>query len=146
MASRRAALSSRFASFPPLADSVADSSSLQSGQRLAKPGFPGLSSNSSPHFTQILIGKAMNKYQNIAAFSILRLPDRSRPQSIFTFLNFKSIPPEIGVEFWLSKFMKAQMHGAFSEVFHEPNSLHAFSLLPLARDHYLYLGEGASKI
>ena len=35
---------------------TADSSSLQSGQRLAKPGFPGFNSNSSPHTTQVLIG------------------------------------------------------------------------------------------
>jgi len=40
-------------------DVASASSSLHDGQRLAKPGFPGLSSNSSPHTTQVLIGNAI---------------------------------------------------------------------------------------
>ena len=35
------------------------SGSLHSGHRLAKPGFPGRSSNSSPQATQVLIGNAI---------------------------------------------------------------------------------------
>jgi len=35
------------------------SATLQVGQRLAKPGFPGLSSNSSPQTAQILIGNGI---------------------------------------------------------------------------------------
>lgn len=35
------------------------SGSLQDGQRLAKPGLPGFSSNSSEQTTQTLIGKAI---------------------------------------------------------------------------------------
>src|SRR5258708_38147603 len=46
---------------PEPAGLVADgaSSSLQDGQRLAKPGLPGFSSNSSPQTAQTLMGKAM---------------------------------------------------------------------------------------
>jgi hypothetical protein len=35
------------------------SGALHSGHRLAKPGFPGRSSNSSPQTTQVLIGNAI---------------------------------------------------------------------------------------
>src|SRR3954464_14507196 len=61
-------MASRRAAFAPLSDfngsagfdaAPAESSSLHSGQRLAKPGFPGFSSNSSPQTTQTLIGYAM---------------------------------------------------------------------------------------
>ena len=59
-------MASRRAAFAPLSDFSgsadfwsADSSSLQSGQRLANPGLPGLSSNSSPQTTQVLIGYLM---------------------------------------------------------------------------------------
>jgi len=57
MASRRAALAllSDFKGSDNLSE-LPNSSSLQSGQRLAKPGLPGLSSNSSPQTTQALIG------------------------------------------------------------------------------------------
>jgi len=59
MASRRAALAylSDFSGSPDVWPLV--SSSLQSGQRLANPGLPGLSSNSSPQTTQVLIGYCM---------------------------------------------------------------------------------------
>lgn len=64
----RLRIASRRAAFAPLSalsgselSWPADSSSLQSGHRLAKPGFPGLSSNSSPHTTQVLIGYAIRK-------------------------------------------------------------------------------------
>ena len=60
MASRRAA----FAPLSVLRTSVdfdfsSDSSSLQAGQRLAKPGLPGFNSNSSPQTAQTLMGNAM---------------------------------------------------------------------------------------
>jgi hypothetical protein len=42
-----------------VAESV-DSGSLHSGQRLAKPGLFGLSSNSSEHTMQVLIGKVIS--------------------------------------------------------------------------------------
>jgi len=44
------------------------------GQRLAKPGLPGRSSNSSPQTTQVLIGNAIYSYGNPAAaeFSSVR--------------------------------------------------------------------------
>jgi hypothetical protein len=38
---------------------VLASGSLHAGQRLAKPGLPGLSSNSSEQITQIFIGNAI---------------------------------------------------------------------------------------
>ena len=62
MASRRAALAplSVFNGSAEFCEPL-DSSSLHSGQRLAKPGLPGLSSNSSPQTTQVLIGYAINK-------------------------------------------------------------------------------------
>ena len=57
MASRRAALAplSDFKGSADFAESV-ESCWLQSGQRLANPGLPGLSSNSSPQATQVLMG------------------------------------------------------------------------------------------
>ena len=55
MASRLAA-SAALSDFRGSGEFWEDSSSLQSGQRLAKPGLPGLSSNSSPHTTQVLMG------------------------------------------------------------------------------------------
>ena len=62
MASRRAAFAPLSAFHPSaLVAASAESSSLQEGQRLAKPGLPGLSSNSSPQTTQVLIGCAINK-------------------------------------------------------------------------------------
>ncbi len=59
---RRLRMASRRAAFAPLSifdgsadpESV-DSSSLHEGQRLAKPGLPGFSSNSSPQTTQVLM-------------------------------------------------------------------------------------------
>ncbi len=42
-----------------LATGRVDSGLLQSGQRLAKPGLSGLSSNSSEQTAQILMGKGM---------------------------------------------------------------------------------------
>src|SRR5580698_7490480 len=64
MALRRAALSSLseprpLAPMGPLAVESVASGSLHSGQRLANPGLPGRSSNSSPQATQTLTGKAM---------------------------------------------------------------------------------------
>ena len=65
MASRRASLASLsilrcVASLRgPFPDS-AGSSTLHSGQRLAKPGLPGFSSNSSEQTTQVLTGKAID--------------------------------------------------------------------------------------
>jgi hypothetical protein len=44
---------------PDVAPESPDASSLHSGQRLANPGFPGFSSNSSPQATQVLIGNAI---------------------------------------------------------------------------------------
>ena len=44
--------------------SSADSGSLHAGQRLAKPGLPGLSSNSSEQTTQTLMGNAICNYFN----------------------------------------------------------------------------------
>lgn len=61
MASRRAALAP-LSDFHPSGDfgpAAAESSSLHSGQRLAKPGLPGFSSNSSPQTAQTLIGYAI---------------------------------------------------------------------------------------
>lgn len=55
MASRRAALAP-LSDFSGSVDFSVDSSWLQSGQRLANPGLPGLSSNSSPQATQVLMG------------------------------------------------------------------------------------------
>lgn len=57
-------MASRRAAFAPLSvfrtstdfDFVLDSSSLQAGQRLANPGFPGFNSNSSEQTAQTLIG------------------------------------------------------------------------------------------
>ena len=65
MAPRRASLSSLFplrasesvGRFPPM-----DSGSLHAGQRLAKPGLSGLSSNSSEQTTQTLMGKDIHLY------------------------------------------------------------------------------------
>jgi len=60
MASRRAAFISLLTA--SLSRAVAaDSGSLQSGQRLAKPGLSGFNSNSSPQTTQVLIGKAIQQ-------------------------------------------------------------------------------------
>src|SRR5271156_2727481 len=56
-----------------------DSSALHSGQRLAKPGLSGFSSNSSEQMAQILIGKGI-----ISMISLLRLlvrPARAAPTS-----------------------------------------------------------------
>src|ERR1035441_1488976 len=47
------------ASTEGLPGSAAASGSLHSGQRLAKPGLSGLSSNSSPQTTQVLIGNGI---------------------------------------------------------------------------------------
>jgi len=56
MASRRAALA-LLSDFSGSEDFwLVDSSPLQSGQRLANPGLPGLSSNSSPQTAQVLMG------------------------------------------------------------------------------------------
>jgi hypothetical protein len=68
MAPRRASLSSLFAlresaspaRFPPLLDS----GSLHAGQRLAKPGLSGFSSNSSEQTTQVLMGKDIPLYSD----------------------------------------------------------------------------------
>ena len=51
------------------------SSTLHSGQRLAKPGLPGFNSNSSPHWTQTLIGNGM-------AFSILKWRHQDRNERV----------------------------------------------------------------
>lgn len=60
MASRRAALASRSTvPMPGLAVESSKSGALQVGQRLAKPGLSGLSSNSSEQMTQVLMGKAI---------------------------------------------------------------------------------------
>jgi hypothetical protein len=58
MASRRAALAP-LSVFSGSADftRASASCSLHDGQRLANPGFPGFSSNSSPQTTHVLIGK-----------------------------------------------------------------------------------------
>ncbi len=57
MASLRAALAC-LSVFHPSADCDESpaSSSLHDGQRLAKPGLPGFSSNSSPQTAQVLMG------------------------------------------------------------------------------------------
>src|SRR5882672_8812693 len=64
MASLRAAFTSlallrSSASTERLSLEEADSSTLQSGQRLAKPGLSGFSSNSSPQTAQALMGNAI---------------------------------------------------------------------------------------
>jgi hypothetical protein len=46
----------------------ADSGSLHAGQRLAKPGLPGRSSNSSEQTAQILMGKAIDIHDNADEF------------------------------------------------------------------------------
>src|SRR5580698_6010869 len=66
MALRRAAFNSfceprPFAPTGPFVAGSASSGWLHSGQRLAKPGLPGLSSNSSPQATQTLIGNGMTE-------------------------------------------------------------------------------------
>jgi hypothetical protein len=50
-------------STPPAALDSASSGSLHDGQRFAKPGLFGLSSNSSPHTTQVLIGNAISQLE-----------------------------------------------------------------------------------
>ena len=65
MASRRAWLPSRVVLVSIGVDSA--SGSLHWGQRLAKPGLPGFNSNSSLQIAQILIGKAMQLYDNARA-------------------------------------------------------------------------------
>ena len=60
MALRRAAFPSRsvlFCLLPEMGSS--ESGSLQAGQRFAKPGLPGLSSNSSPQTVQTLMGNGI---------------------------------------------------------------------------------------
>jgi len=47
-----------------------DSGSLHEGQRLAKPGLSGLSSNSSEQMTQVLIGKAIHNNDNADDFPL----------------------------------------------------------------------------
>jgi hypothetical protein len=64
MAWRRAALASVWflrssASMRCFVTGSADSSALHSGQRLAKPGLSGFSSNSSEQIAQTLIGKGI---------------------------------------------------------------------------------------
>jgi hypothetical protein len=54
------------------ADLVAGSSSLHAGQRLAKPGFPGLSSNSSEQITHTFIGNAID-LSNLLDFEMILL-------------------------------------------------------------------------
>lgn len=62
MAVRRAALSSLSpCALPAEFLDCFVSSALQSGQRFAKPGLSGLSSNSSPQTLQTLIGNAIKK-------------------------------------------------------------------------------------
>src|SRR5579885_846825 len=70
MASRRASLSS-LASLRPVVWSSREltwisSVSLHSGQRLAKPGLSGFSSNSSPQTTQTLMGNGIYFHDNRA--------------------------------------------------------------------------------
>jgi hypothetical protein len=62
MASRRAALAPRSTGVEAVEDASA-SGSLQVGQRLANPGLPGLSSNSSEQTTQTLMGKAITAFK-----------------------------------------------------------------------------------
>lgn len=57
MVLRRASFSSLSALVRPERSLSSSSGSLQDGQRLAKPGLSGRSSNSSPHATQVRIGK-----------------------------------------------------------------------------------------
>src|SRR5271166_362916 len=53
------------------------SGSLHEGQRLAKPGLPGRSSNSSEQTTQVLIGKAIQDYDNADNSSLVAtVPER----------------------------------------------------------------------
>ena len=70
MAFRRAASSSRSpCRFPPVPVEVASSWLLQSGQRFAKPGLPGLNSNSSPQIAQIFIGYVIPEFYDSRSFS-----------------------------------------------------------------------------
>lgn len=67
MARRRAALTSCAALGSKASDTfsatrLVASGSLQEGQRLAKPGLSGLSSNSSWQITQVRIGNGIDKY------------------------------------------------------------------------------------
>lgn len=59
MTRRRSALASRSLAKPAagLEAEAEPSGSLQAGQRLAKPGLSGFSSNSSPQTAQVRIGK-----------------------------------------------------------------------------------------
>src|SRR5690242_7260379 len=61
IASRRAAFAplSVFHPSPAFEPDSAASSSLHDGHRLAKPGFPGFNSNSSPQTAQTLIGNVI---------------------------------------------------------------------------------------
>jgi len=64
MAFRRASFASlaalrSSASMWVLVESSLNSGALHAGQRLAKPGLSGFSSNSSPHTMQVLIGNAI---------------------------------------------------------------------------------------
>ena len=59
MVRRRASFSSLSVVGLLLAAGSAASGALHAGQRLAKPGLPGRSSNCSEHTTQVLMGKAM---------------------------------------------------------------------------------------
>src|ERR1039457_6655690 len=74
MVRRRASFSSRSsardsAARRSWATDSADSGSLHAGQRLAKPGLPGRSSNSSEQTTQVLMGKAIDIHDNAGEFS-----------------------------------------------------------------------------
>ncbi len=81
MASRRAALAP-LSDFSGSEEFWVDSSSLQSGQRLANPGLPGLSSNSSPQTTQVLIGYGMLFYFSACALKDLSLPRADLPRAL----------------------------------------------------------------
>lgn len=68
MACRRASFASlallrSSASMRRLSEGAASSVSVHSGQRLAKPGLSGFSSNSSPHKAQTLIGNAIDRLE-----------------------------------------------------------------------------------
>jgi hypothetical protein len=77
MARRRASFASftlwrSSASMLRFAVDVEPSGSLQAGQRLAKPGLSGFSSNSSEQTAQTRIGKAIQQYDKTTRFLNIR--------------------------------------------------------------------------
>jgi hypothetical protein len=105
MASRRAALAP-LSVFKASAgfDFVSASSSLHEGHRLANPGLPGFSSNSSPQTTQVLIGNGSIDVSILPRTAKVSLfPEWKRGLPEFQLGNDSSASPRdmlLGVGLW----------------------------------------------